>query len=131
MGIEAFTLRMLCEARRSGASFASTATLGRQHLSVRPGELRAVLSATGLPSPEGATQATTRGAFVDRLLPDLLGIETLVSIDCSGYEGASAVHDMNVPIPQDQWGHYDAVIDGGTLEQVFNVPVALAEDSRH
>jgi SAM-dependent methyltransferase len=130
MGIEAFSLRMLCEARRIGASFASTATLGRQHLSVRPSELEAVLRATGLSVPEGAMQATSGASFADRLLPALLGIETLVSIDYSGYEGASVVHDMNVPLPQDRWGSYDAVIDGGTLEHVFNVPVALASCMR-
>lgn len=126
MGIEAFTLRMLCEARLRDASFSATATLGRQHLSVRPGELRAILRATGLAAPAWLSQPAAATQFADRLIRDLLDIEALVSIDCSPYEGASVAHDMNLPIPEAHCNAYDAVIDGGTLEHVFNVPVAVA-----
>lgn len=126
MGIEAFSLRMLCEARLRGASFTSTATLGRQHLSVRPGEIRSILRATGLPAPGSPLQNTPGTVFADSLLRELLEIDHLVSIDCSGYEQATVTHDMNLPIPDAQVGRYDAVIDGGTLEHVFNIPVALA-----
>jgi SAM-dependent methyltransferase len=117
---------MLCEARLRDASFTATATLGRQHLSVRPGELRAILRATGLAAPTLLSQSPAATFFADRLLRELLDIEQLVSIDCSHYEGASVAHDMNLPIPEAHCVSYDAVIDGGTLEHVFNVPVAVA-----
>jgi SAM-dependent methyltransferase len=53
-----------------------------------------------------------------------------VSIDHSGYEGASVAHDMNLPIPEALYNRFDAVIDGGTLEHIFNVPVALANSMK-
>jgi SAM-dependent methyltransferase len=126
MGIEAFSLRMLCEARLQNASFTATATLGRQHLSVRAREIKAILRETGLTAPPLPPQNTSGPVFADLLLRELLGIEQLVSIDCSPYEGASVAHDMNLPIPEAHFNRYDAVIDGGTLEHVFNVPAALA-----
>jgi hypothetical protein len=46
-------------------------------------------------------------------------------MDASDYEGATIIHDLNKPIPQNLVGQYDLVWDGGTLEHVFNFPVAL------
>jgi hypothetical protein len=34
-------------------------------------------------------------------------------------------HDLNKPIPDEWKGQYDLVIDGGTLEHVFNFPTAI------
>jgi hypothetical protein len=47
------------------------------------------------------------------------------SIDASDYEGANILHDLNRPIPESMHGQYDLVYDGGTLEHVYNFPVAL------
>jgi len=127
MAIEAFTLRMLCQAKRDGAEFGHTLTLGRQRMSLLPRELdeaRAVL---------GRSSVGRRGTvppFAEDLLPGLLGIDRLSSMDCSAYEGASVIHDLNFAVPQSHWDSYDAVIDGGTLEHVFNVPVAMASCMR-
>ena len=54
-----------------------------------------------------------------------LGARQVDSCDASAYEGATRVHDLNQPIPGDWDGTYDAVIDGGTLEHVFNFPTAI------
>lgn len=130
MAIEAFSFRMLCEARRRGASFAVTATLGRQHLSVRPSEARAVLRATGLPVPVALEHSGTAPAFADDVFGALLGAERTVSFDASPYQGASVVHDMNVPVAHEHRGAFDAVVDGGTLEHVFDFPTAIANCMR-
>lgn len=126
MGIEGFTLRMLCEARRRGADFSRTVTLGRQHLSVRPAELDAAHRVLGRgPAPRGPLPV-----YADEVLSDLLEIDTLVSVDHSTYEGAGLAHDLNLPVPAALWNAFDAVVDGGTLEHVFNVPVAIASCQR-
>ena len=126
MGIEAFSLRMLCEARRAGATFAATVTLGRQNLSVRQSELEEIRRSTGHVRPADSGQEAGWRPVADDLLIEILGIERLVSLDHSDYEGASVVHDMNRPVPEEHWDAYDAVIDAGTLEHVFNFPVAIA-----
>jgi len=126
MGIEACTLRLLCDARRRGALFTETLTLGRQHLSVRPADLDEARRLMGRTDPDPHSRAGVPPTFADDVLIDLLGIHTLVSMDGSGYEGAGVTHDLNVPVPAAHWNAYDAVVDGGTLEHVFNFPVAIA-----
>ncbi len=130
MGIEAFTLRMLCDARRRGAVFTHTLTLGRQHLSVRPAELDEARRLMGRTGPDPHRRAGVPPTFADDVLTDLLAITTLVSMDCSGYEGAAVTHDLNLPVPEAHWNAYDAVVDAGTLEHVFNFPVAIANCMR-
>jgi SAM-dependent methyltransferase len=130
MGIEAFSLRMLCEAKRRGASFHHTATLGRQDLLLRPRELREISRLVENTDPDSDHPSYDWRANAATALIDLLGIDHLDSLDYSDYEGATIVHDMNQPIPEEYWGKYDAVIDAGTLEHVFNFPVAIANCMR-
>ncbi|MDP3849576.1 MAG: hypothetical protein Q8Q59_03660 [Luteolibacter sp.] len=54
-----------------------------------------------------------------------LGATITDSVDATDYEGATHTVDLNEGLPQSMQGQYDAVIDGGTLEHVFNFPVAL------
>ena len=54
-----------------------------------------------------------------------MGAKETISIDASAYEGASLVHDMNVPIGDELKRKFSVVIDGGTLEHIFNFPVAI------
>ncbi len=49
----------------------------------------------------------------------------MASIDASAYEGASLIHDLNDPIPDHWRGQFTAVVDGGSLEHVFDFPRAL------
>jgi hypothetical protein len=66
------------------------------------------------------------GDYLDaECLREPLGIDEVVAVDASSYEGARLVHDLNTPIPVGHHSKYDLVIDGGTLEHVFNIPVAL------
>jgi hypothetical protein len=52
-----------------------------------------------------------------------MGASIVESFDNSDYENASFLHDFNRPLVHDKL--YDTVIDVGTLEHVFNIPVAL------
>lgn len=54
-----------------------------------------------------------------------LGVSDVTSMDYSDYEGADIVHDLNKPIPDALHGKYDIVLDGGTLEHVFDVKTAM------
>lgn len=55
----------------------------------------------------------------------ILGAKTVDSIDFSNYEKATIIHDMNNPIPSKYYNSFTAIIDGGTIEHVFNFPVAI------
>jgi len=48
------------------------------------------------------------------------------SADYSDYEKPSFVVDLNKPVDQSLHSKFDFIFDGGTIEHVFNVPVAFA-----
>ena len=47
-----------------------------------------------------------------------LGFGQMEAMDFSGYEGASILHDLNKPIPDDLDEQFDFILDGGTLARV-------------
>ena len=54
-----------------------------------------------------------------------LGFGHVETLDFSDYEGASVLHDLNRKPARILQKKFDFIFDGGTLEHVFNVPVAL------
>jgi hypothetical protein len=124
MGIDLETARFLIGARQSGVDFTRTATLGRQHLYAPRAELEAMLRGAGirLTSDEAAAMHDTE--YADAFFA-ALGAKQFVPIDASTYEGASEIHDMNHAIPERLHQSFDAVVDGGTLEHIFNFPRAI------
>ena len=55
-----------------------------------------------------------------------LGFAEVVALDCSDFEGAEIIHDLNSSdIPAELKQQFDVVIDHGTLEHVFHLPNAL------
>lgn len=96
--------------------FKKTITIGRQNLSIPESLLKKLISTSVQYEQE---------IFVDRLLKDHFNSTVVDSIDKSNFEGATIIHDMNIPIPNDLKGKYDTVIDAGTLEHIYNVPQAL------
>lgn len=118
MGIDRIGLNALRVAHSHG-SFGKTATLGRQNVHVPDRDLISIFGGLG----------GHEGSYCEQLLGEYFGAEEVVSIDSSAYEGASKVHDLNVPLPQDLVGKFDTVIDAGTLEHVFDVAQALKNTS--
>ena len=58
-------------------------------------------------------------------LLEILGGEKIDSMDLSAYENATVLHDLNLPVGDELKNKYSVVIDGGTIEHVFNFPVAI------
>lgn len=125
MGITDQGLEFLLSARRRGVSFDRTMTIGRQFLLVPPDRSEVL---TGAHAPEEdrglAPVLAERPRFAEPLLR-ALGARDVCSIDASGYEGATYVHDMNRPLPSPFLEPFSVVIDGGCLEHVFDFPVAI------
>jgi hypothetical protein len=113
MGLEETAAQFLMAAQRGGTDFSKTLTLGRQQMMMSPWQAQRI----GL-APDVAT------GFADSFFAGL-GAQTVDSLDASDFEGASMVHDLNQPIGTDQMGRYSVVVDGGTLEHIFDIPTAL------
>jgi hypothetical protein len=51
----------------------------------------------------------------------LLGLGDLNVLDVSAYENADIVADLNDPVPRELCDRYGLIVDGGTMEHVFDV----------
>lgn len=128
MGITYLDAMMYRSARVRGVSFKRTMTLGHLTLYLHRSEvdsLRKQYSAEFGRPPTSLTEYQW-GDFADRFMEEFLGVEELTVVDASAYEGADVIHDMNQPVPEIWSNKFDVIIDGGTLEHIFNVPVALS-----
>jgi hypothetical protein len=123
VGLTYYDAKRLCDARLSGASFENILTLAHLQLFLHPAELKCLRrEAAGVANPLADYQF---GEFADRFFEQFLGAKTVCTLDYSAYEGASIVHDMNDPVPENLHGRFDAVIEAGSLEHIFNFPVAI------
>ena len=126
MGLDIHGVRLLLGAKRRGVAFDRVLTFGRIELAVLPARVAEMLRAEGLPDAEVAARSSQEGAvwFAEPVFR-ALGAREVVSLDASAYQDASIVHDMNQPIADSFKGQFDVVFDGGSIEHVFNFPVAI------
>jgi len=134
MGISVNSARFLVQAWKAGVRFDETLTLGHQSMLVGPERIEKFLRQYGAwPPAEGGPQfhqALVEAPWRFSVFARALGAKNVRSCDASAYEGATFVHDLNQPIAPEWEERFDVVIDGGTLEHVFNFPVAIANCMR-
>lgn len=125
MAVSILQALFLIETWRAGVRFDSTLTLGRIGHLLSPGDLRRI--SRSLPQESEFVQMVLRGEsprYSDEMFK-AMGATRVESMDASDFEGATILHDLNNPLPPNLKGHFDAVVDSGTLEHVFNVPGAF------
>ncbi len=126
MGIDLHNLGLLAHAQDRGVSFARTVGIGRQALFVDPPELEQHRLLRGLAALREPAPAAGAPRYFEPLMQEWFGAQRVDSVDASAYEHATVLHDMNLPWREGQpdLGSYDAVLDFGCLEHVFDFPVA-------
>jgi SAM-dependent methyltransferase len=129
MGIIRSNAAFYLDARARGVDFTRTLTLGRQRLYISREELEE-LAERYRPDLCDRVVDLQYGEPADEFLKRFLDVRDLRALDQSAYEGAALTHDLNLPLPDALQEQFDVVIDSGTLEHVFNVPVALASCMR-
>lgn len=121
MGLFAPSMKWLYLVKlKYGIDFSHTLTLGRQYCELPEWEKAAKrLSDIGENKihvqPDGYTETFW----------EWLGSQKTDFLDYSSYEGANIVWDLNQPIPEQYHAKYSVVVDGGTMEHVFNYPQAI------
>jgi len=126
VGIDIHNLNLLVHAKDIGVSFDRTLAIGRQALFIEDFELEQHRRLRGAPPLTEPAIAPGQARYFEPLVRQWLGASVADSVDASPYENARLIHDMNLPWPADsaERGSYDAVLDFGCLEHVFNFPVA-------
>jgi SAM-dependent methyltransferase len=123
MGMDVNAVRFLISAYKSGVRFERAVTLGRLTLFVDektlPGLRNELLQAAPNPSLDLEAYGVADGVL------SALGAKQVDAIDKLDFEGASVLHDMNLPLSDQYKEQFDLVYDGGTLEHIFNFPTAI------
>ena len=125
MGLIDCRAKLMLEAKKNGVVFASTLTLGRQKCNLTEGELAHLRQVYGIPGKPSETVTLGYRSYADEFFRDYLNVEKLSVMDFSDYDGAEIIHDLNYPIDENLEGSFDVVVDGGTLEHIFNFPTAI------
>jgi SAM-dependent methyltransferase len=111
-------------------------TLGRQTMTLRPHEVRERFKSFDLTAhdliDDSTIDATT--TFVKRhnlaTISDVaffkaLGFQSVKAIDISDFEGAEILFDLNADVPSELIGTCDLLVDGSTLDNLFDPIRAL------
>jgi len=126
MGMTFADARHLLEFRK-GSRGGKAVTLGRLSLFLHASDIRALRSATGSdPMAQNWLDKYKWGNYADSFFRDVLIFDSIDSIDLSEYESATILHDIGEPLSHELEAKFDLAFDGGTLEHVFNFPVAIA-----
>lgn len=127
MGLNATNLALMALARASGADFSRVVSIGRYRLNIAIDELEDFFQQHGRPDLAARVAADMMDGYCEKLIKT--AFESAVqSIDASDYEHADILHDMNTQMAPKET--YSVVLDFGTLEHVFNVPVAFDNVAR-
>jgi len=123
MGIVYSNAALLALARRNNICFDKILTIGHQELHLSQKQLRQFAKCYGFKIDPGIF---LREKYADKFFEIFLDAKSVTSLDYSDYQQANIVHDMNTPIDPSYHEKFDVVVDGGSLEHIFNFPVAVA-----
>jgi hypothetical protein len=127
MGLDRDGILFLLSARAANVRFDRTIMLGRQSMHVNPQTLKALVELFGYPplSVSELEQICPAAVGYAESFLAFLGATDTASLDATAFEHATFIHDLNTPVP-DAWKQkFTTVLDGGTLEHVFNFPQAV------
>lgn len=132
MGIAKAAARLLMDEHKRSPFHGSILQLGRQHVYFTLDELQKWSNKHKLELTKLESVSKSNIDFLRKkdCIDDIsffksIGFQSVESCDVSEYEGSTHVLDLNQPVPKDFYNSYDVILDGGTLEHIFNLPQAL------
>jgi SAM-dependent methyltransferase len=108
--------------------------IGRQTVTISPSDLASRLRAHGIAVDDKAIEIDRTTTYrtlhashqaSDRSIFWALGGCRVKALDVSPYEGAEIIHNLNEPIPDSLRESADFIVDGSTLDNVFDPAMAL------
>lgn len=93
----------------------SVMSLARQQIHIHPQIMHYIFQKHGINAPLHEC-----GEYFEAFFKNM-GYAVTDSIDNSAYENATIIHNLNLPL-RFQGNQYNYVLDGGTIEHIFNCP---------
>lgn len=125
MGVDYVLFERLCELATRFQVTGESLMLGRHKFEIQTRYAKKYERALGRNGHEGRRFDYLQEDGYCETLMEKLGLGQIEAMDFSDYEGATHIHDLNKPVPETLWNRFDFIFDGGTIEHVFNVPMAL------
>lgn len=141
MGFLPSHLRLLIRSHRKHAFQGPVCTLGNQETWASYAELEGLFRTANCAfqevrdvrphsskmfSDDPVLRELARDFVHARVFFQMLGIEEYTDIDAFDFDRPAMLHDLNQPIPAILKGAFGTVVDGGTIEHIFDVKQALA-----
>ncbi|MEZ5405603.1 MAG: methyltransferase domain-containing protein [Verrucomicrobiia bacterium] len=124
MSLDINGLYFLIGAKQNGACFEKIVTIGRPEINIPPKLLKKELDYFNLSLKTKTEFIPGQRHYAEPIL-EALGAKEIQTLDVSDFMGAQIVHDMNQPLPENLKSRFDIVYDTGSLEHIFNFPVAI------
>ena len=122
MGLFTGDFRFLLSAKRMGLQGNTACTIGSQPLFFSERTMDRIAGECG---QDLSALPRGKAIYATHDVLRTLGFSQVDIVDISDYEGANVLQDLNLPIPPRLNERYDLIVDGGTLEHVFNFPMAI------
>ncbi len=122
MGLTWSNAALLAKAKRNGVCFDKVLTIGHQELCLTTNQIMFLGKYLRISS---GYEDIEHEKYIDNFLKIFFEAKEVCSIDYSDYQESSIIHDMNYPISSAYYEKFDVIIDGGSLEHIFNFPVAI------
>ncbi len=126
MGIVFTAAAILLKAKKNNICFDKILTIGQQKLYLSKKQLKILAKSYDLDIDLSDFTYGGGDVYADKFFKKFLNAKSVESLDYSNYENSEIIHDMNYPIDTDNHEKYDIVIDGGSLEHIFNFSVAIS-----
>jgi hypothetical protein len=132
MGIELNVAGAIVREHAWRAITGTVLLLGRQTMHFTPEAAVDLVRSAKLPLPDGPieidrqTLRSIDGNFIrDDEFFRLLGVPSVLVLDHSAFEGANLIHDLNRPVPDKLVEIADFIVDGSTLDNVWDAAMTL------
>jgi SAM-dependent methyltransferase len=128
MSLQIGALEMILREHQRSPITGRVLTLGRQVVTTSYAEARRLFELLGLePAPHVpiAAPQSENERISTELFFEMLGVDSAWVLDVLPDDEPDIVADLNDPIPERYHGKFGLVIDGGTLEHVFDVRQAF------
>lgn len=100
--------------------------LGKQHINIIWDEFIPIIDRLHIKYDKELCETLRLSDDIDSyLFFKMFGFEKVDALDFSEMDDANIIFDLNDDLPKELCGKYDYIIDGGTLEHVFDAPKAM------